>query len=456
AAVAPAARPAGTAIGYLLVDLATGRELAALNPDLPLVPASTAKLATAVVALDVLGPGHRFRTELLAGGAVRGGVLHGDLILTGGGDPALDVADLLGLAVRLRASGVHRVAGRLLVDDTALPRLTEIAPSQPPEAAYNPGLGALSLAFNRVRVAWRGGPAGAPATLPPLAEARLEAAPPARLPPGGVELEGAGDGAVLWRVADGGGGGRRRELALPVKDPGLHAGHVFRRLALGQGVELGPPRRGPAPPGAHALAVHEGAPLDHLVRDMLVYSNNVMAELIGLAAAARLGGGAPPDLAAAGALLLAHLGRLMPAVDWRGAALGNGSGLDGAARLTPRQLAAILRYGWRREALPALLPGGGWSGTLAGRFVDGDAALRVWAKTGSLHYGGALAGYLFPAGGRPAVFATLVADPGARAAYDGLGRPDAAAEAAAHAWNARARALQDELVGGWLEPPPAS
>ena len=53
-----------------MLDLATGAELAARNPDLPLIPASTTKLATALVALDVLGPEHRYRTELLGRGRV--------------------------------------------------------------------------------------------------------------------------------------------------------------------------------------------------------------------------------------------------------------------------------------------------------------------------------------------------------------------------------------------------
>jgi D-alanyl-D-alanine carboxypeptidase/D-alanyl-D-alanine-endopeptidase (penicillin-binding protein 4) len=442
----------GTEVGYLLVDLESGLELAALNPDLPLIPASTVKLATAVVALDVLGPEHRFRTELLADGPVRGGVLEGDLILKGGGDPALDVADLLGLAVRLETSGIRRVEGRLVIDDTAIPRLSEIDPTQPAEAAYNPGIGALSVAFNRVRVSWRGGEEVEVATLPPLDEALFQAIAPSRLPPGGVELAGGEGDAVVWRIAD---RGRRHESTLPVKDPGLHAGNVFRRLALAQGIELPAPQRGTAPPDAQLLAIHESPPLRHLLRDMLLYSNNMMAEVIGLQAAARLGD-ASSGLDAAGALLLAHLARLMPEVDWRSALLTNGSGLDAAARLTPRQLAAIARYGWRTDALAALLPGGGWSGTLANRFDDPRHALRVWAKTGSVNYGSSLAGYLFTASGRPAVFVTMVSDIGARAEYDAVRRPGPRAQARARAWNARARALQDDLVETWLEPMLAS
>jgi D-alanyl-D-alanine carboxypeptidase/D-alanyl-D-alanine-endopeptidase (penicillin-binding protein 4) len=161
-------------------------------------------------------------------------------------------------------------------------------------------------------------------------------------------------------------------------------GHLFRRLALAQGIGLRYPQRGTAPADAKLLAVHESAALRHLLRDMLVYSNNMMAETIGLSAAARLGD-ASGGLHAAGALLLGHLAYLMPEVDWRGAALGNHSGLDATARLTPRQLAAIARYGWATDALPALLPGGGWSGTLSGRFTRTDEALRVWAKTGTLN-----------------------------------------------------------------------
>jgi serine-type D-Ala-D-Ala carboxypeptidase/endopeptidase (penicillin-binding protein 4) len=449
AAARVAKRPAGTEVGYLLLDIETGQVLAELNADLPLIPASTAKLATAVVALDVLGAEHRYRTELLADGVIEHGVLHGDLILRGTGDPALDLADLLELAVQLDNLGIFRVQGRFLIDDTAFPVLSEIDPHQPAEAAYNPGIGPLSVAFNRVRVAWRGGTE--PITLPPLEEATFVATSPSLLPRGGVGLGTLDEEAVVWQVAD---RGRRRMASLPVKDPGLHAGRVFRQFAQSQGIVLAAPERGEAPGTARLLALHQSPPLRNLLRDMLVYSNNMMAEMIGLAAAQRLTNQPLDGLDAAGGLLVQHLGRLLPEVDWSGATLGNHSGLDSKARLTPRQLAAIARYGWRADALPALLPGGGWSGTLADRFDGPDQSLRVWAKTGTMNYGSALAGYLFPSTDRPAVFATMVSDIGAREAYDA--RPRRAAEIAAGTWHARARALQDGLVEVWLKPLPTS
>jgi D-alanyl-D-alanine carboxypeptidase/D-alanyl-D-alanine-endopeptidase (penicillin-binding protein 4) len=104
-----------------------------------------------------------------------------------------------------------------------------------------------------------------------------------------------------------------------------------------------------------------------------------------------------------------------------------------------------------------LLPGGGWSGTLTRRFTGTGQALRVWAKTGTLNYGSALAGYLFPMTDRPAVFVTMVADTGKRDAYNALlPYPGPSAQGAAGAWLERARALQDALVGSWLQPMPIS
>jgi D-alanyl-D-alanine carboxypeptidase/D-alanyl-D-alanine-endopeptidase (penicillin-binding protein 4) len=289
-------------------------------------------------------------------------------------------------------------------------------------------------------------------TVPPLAEAHFEGAPPGLLPRGGVGLHQVDDEAVIWRVAD---RGRRRSASLPVKDPGLHAGRVFRQFARTNGIQLGLPERGKAPDDARVLALHNSVPLRDLLGDMLVYSNNMMAEMIGLAVAQRLSD-EPADLEAAAALLLEQLGRLMPDVDWSGAMLGNYSGLDAEARLTPRQLAAIARYGWHNDTLAALLPGGGWSGTLSNRFDAPDETLRVWAKTGTMNYGSALTGYLFPSTDRPAVFATMVSDIGAREVYDAQPRPRGVAETAAATWNARARALQDGLVDVWLQPLPTS
>jgi serine-type D-Ala-D-Ala carboxypeptidase/endopeptidase (penicillin-binding protein 4) len=82
-------------------------------------PASNEKLALTYAALVVLGPSFRMRTELLGEGhLLDGSVWHGDLILRGYGDPTLDRTGLLELARRLRATGLRRVTGSLIADET--------------------------------------------------------------------------------------------------------------------------------------------------------------------------------------------------------------------------------------------------------------------------------------------------------------------------------------------------
>ncbi|MEO1000755.1 MAG: D-alanyl-D-alanine carboxypeptidase, partial [Pseudomonadota bacterium] len=141
---------------FALADAGTGELLDVHQPDIARPPASVIKAVTALYALDRLGPAHRFATRLLATGPVAGGVLEGDLVLAGGGDPALDTDALAALRADLLAAGIRRVAGRFLIDESLQPLITQIDPEQPPHVGYNPSVGALNLNFNRVFFEWSG------------------------------------------------------------------------------------------------------------------------------------------------------------------------------------------------------------------------------------------------------------------------------------------------------------
>lgn len=441
--------PTGAEAGFVVIDLERGTTIADHNAERFLLPASTVKLATALVALDVLGPDHRYRTELRTNGTVDAGLLRGDLILRGGGDPLLDIADLITLAKSLKNRGVREITGRFLIDDTLLPRFTEIASSQPLEASYNPSIGALSLAFNRVHLSWENKDEPVVATVPVLDEAWFEHAARDTLPPSGIQLKQSEQGRILWQLADR--GSRRSKRSLPVKDPGLHAGRVFADMAAMHGIDLPSPVRAALPSEYRVIAVHESRPLRDLVRDMLRYSNNLMAELIGLSVARQT----TPELEsleASADILVGHLERLLPKVDWSKTVLDNHSGLNSQARLTPAQLTAILRLGWEKDSLVDLLPISGWSGTLARRFTGQDEALRIWAKTGSINYADTLAGFLLSPSHGPAVFAIMIADFDARAAYDTLPRRTRVSEMGAARWHQDVRAIVDQIVESWLLP----
>ena len=124
----------------------------------------------------------------------------------------------------------------------------------------------------------------------------------------------------------------------------------------------------------------------------------------------------------------------------------NHSGLDPAARATPDQLLAILELAETSHGIIALLPAAGWSGSLQSRLRSPDAALRVWAKTGSLDFASSLVGYVLQPNGRPLRLALSITDETGRQARDAVEVPGPAMRRSIDAFTTRARDLRDDLV----------
>lgn len=422
------------ATGFALVDLDSGALLESAAPDTPRPPASVQKLVTALYAHQALGPDYRFATRLLASGPLVDGRLAGDLVLAGGGDPVLDTDRLGALAAALRAGGVAAVEGRFLVAEGALPVAPAIDGAQPADAAYDPGVAGINLDFNRVFASWK--PGGA---------ALGFRAPGAR---GAVEvtgIRGAATDAALpsRRVTEAGevwalpraGMRRAGSLWLPVAGAGRYAGEVFRGLAGQRGVVLPQPEVVAAGPAGGVLAVTLSPPLATVLRDMLRFSTNLTAEVVGLRAS-QSRGEAPADLAQSAAAMTAWAGSLGLAP----AHLVNHSGLSGAARVSPAALVRFLRAA-DATPLPDLLP--------VRPLVDDDGdpvpgGVTVRAKTGTLDFVSGLAGYIL--GKRRLAFAILVADLDRRAS---LGPGERASPPGGAAWTARARRQERQLVARW-------
>jgi D-alanyl-D-alanine carboxypeptidase/D-alanyl-D-alanine-endopeptidase (penicillin-binding protein 4) len=425
-------------VSFAIADVRSGEVLEVLRPLLRQPPASTAKALTALYALDRLGPDHRFVTRLVATGPLRNGRIEGDLMLVGGGDPTLDTDGLGRLAALLKDAGVHEVDGRFALLTDALPLVAEIDPDQPPHVAYNPAVSALNLNFNRVYFEWVRRAQGyevkmdarSAAFSPRVSTARMKVVDRA-LP---VYTYNRGDGVDEWTVARralGGGGARW----LPVRRPDLYAAEVFQTLARSHGIVLDAPEPLAALPDATAeLARHESAPLAVILRSMLRYSTNLTAEVVGLAASAERG--AVPETLADSA------GRMN---DWiagelggREPALVDHSGLSGESRIAAVDMVQTLLHVGRTAPLAPLLkpfP------------VEGAAVpLSVSAKTGTLNFVSALAGYLTAPSGRELAFAILTSD---------LVRRDALSEAererppGGRAWAGRSRTLQRKLLANW-------
>ena len=105
----------GAALGFCLID-AAGAVVVDVNAQTALIPASTLKTVTTSTALQRLGPDFRFSTKVLSTAPIVDGVLDGDILIIGEGDPLLALEDIRGWAATLREQGLMEVKGRVIGD----------------------------------------------------------------------------------------------------------------------------------------------------------------------------------------------------------------------------------------------------------------------------------------------------------------------------------------------------
>ncbi len=431
-------------VGCVVADARSGTVLETHNPLLQMPPASVTKAVTAGYALDALGADAVLETRLMATGPVSGGKVQGDLVLVGGGDPMLDTDALADMAIRLKAAGVRGVTGRFLVYGGALPYQRQIDPGQPDHLGYNPAVGGLNLNFNRVHFEWKPVNGAYQVAMDARSDHYRPAVQMARmkvvdrdLPVYTYEQARGVDKWTVARSALGRGGSRW----LPVRRPDLYAGEVFRALAAAQGVSLPAPeatRKGPA--NGTVLVRHASPPLSTVVRAMLKYSNNLVAEALGLTASQARGARVSSLDGSArimGSWMKSELGAKRPRFK-------DHSGLSDASRVSASDMVkALVRagaggnlHGLMKE-IPAL--------DQHGEPLVGPAH-KVRAKTGTLNFVSSLAGYVTTRSGRPLAFAIFTGDLKRRAQ---IARADRERPQGARGWSRRSRGMQHQMITRW-------
>lgn len=375
-----AASPADTCLS-VAVD---GREVYSHDGEVPMIPASTLKLLTASAALDVLGPEHRFTTRAVAGAEASNGLIDGDLVLVGGGDPLLTTdlnrlarrigddlhpTSLEQLADQVAASGVRLIAGRVVGDESRYDavRTVDAWPERYVTQNQSGPLSALTVDDGY-----------------------------------DVSLD-LDEGEVVRRRSD---------------DPARSAASTFSRLLTERGILVGgEPTTGTAPSGAVAVAAVDSAPLTDVIGELLITSDNQTAELLTKELGfAETGTGST----AAG---IEVIERHLADQGFTEADLADGSGLAPSNQVTCDELVEVLDLtGGIDGTLGRSLPVAGESGTLRNRFTDTPAVGRLRAKTGYLSDVTSLAGFVPLASGEVATFAYIangkVVDDAVRAPQD--------------------------------------
>jgi serine-type D-Ala-D-Ala carboxypeptidase/endopeptidase (penicillin-binding protein 4) len=405
----------GGQLGAALLDVGSGRLLARSGHELPLNPASNAKIPTAAAALDRLGPTYRYTTGLY--GRLQGGRVE-ELVLRGHGDPSFGLDDLWAMARALVNLGLKQVDGirvdQSRFDDEFVPPAFEQQPNE--WAAFRAPVSAVALERNTVTLNVVAQSAGEPARVwfdpPGFVDVRGGVRTAARgkgqnvlltLRPKGDRLEAVVGGHVASGLP-------RLRFVRRADDPRLMAGYVLRYVLGELGVKVTGGVRDGGSAQKSRLVFQRSEPISALVSRLGKQSDNFYAETILKTLGAESGG--EPATSASGAAAVEAWMRETDA--WTpGTRVTNGSGLFDANRISADSLTRVLRAGYRdpsiRPEFVAQLAVGGLDGTLRSRFKRHGKTRVVRAKTGTLARVVALSGYvLAPADRQPVAFSLLV------------------------------------------------
>ncbi|HET7322307.1 MAG TPA: D-alanyl-D-alanine carboxypeptidase/D-alanyl-D-alanine-endopeptidase, partial [Longimicrobiaceae bacterium] len=408
--------------GVLAWSVSQKEPLISINADQVFAPASNNKVFTSVWALSVLGPDYRFPTDLLITGPIRDGILEGDVVLRGSGDPAFGYPEftdddpmrpLRRMAQALKELGVRVVKGDVVGDpfifDTVL-----VGPEWPRDtgggaAAYAPGVSGLPFQRNLIAVKASPNPSGG--------HALLELDPPVSVVPLKNEVRTGGGRAWAARAPDGdtivvkgGVSGRAPHIyRIGVQHPALMTTDALRVALEQAGIQvMGRSRIDHTPKDATLAHRHFSIPLARMVHEMNHVSDNFFAEHIWKAAAAKTLGQGSYRTAGPASAIFFHRKAGVPFGELY---QFDGSGLSSNDRITPNAMVRTLLYANRAPFSDAfhasLAVAGEPDGTLKHMFRNSTAEDNLHGKTGYIDDVRTLSGYVRAKNGELIAFSFL-------------------------------------------------
>lgn len=412
--------------GVFVQSLDSGDEIYDHQGGQLMLPASAMKLLTLAVAAERLGWDYQYETELLASAPVVDGVLQGDLIVRGHGDPSINAEEEAGTpvfdrwAVSLREHGINAVSGRIIGDDNLV---EEASPGygwtwDDLPHGYATPTGALLHRNNVVRLTVHSGSVAGEDTLvevsPPSSGLRVVNRVDTDMPDAEAELtlHRGPDGTVEIRggiPASSSPISRTAAIANPtvffVRDLKRSLEEAGIQVS-GDAVDVDDIRGRLIDGSLRPLARHDSPPLSTLATTLMQTSHNLYAETL----LSTLDQSRRTRTADAGRAVIREVleGWGIGSSD---AIVADGSGLSRYNYVTARALVSVLRHMHidprHASAFPHTLPIAGTSGTLATRFVGTASEGNVRAKTGSMTHVRALSGYVTAADGERLAFAVM-------------------------------------------------
>jgi len=413
------------AIGIAVIDVESGKVLSAADPQKSLIPASLMKVVTTATALDVLGESYRFTTELCYTGTLENGVLTGDVLIIGGGDPslgggrpsgALRLTELLDRwADAIQAAGITKIQGNIIGEESLDPGAEPSPYWQWNDIGnyYGAGAGALMINENKYtlklqRTANVGGKPKILAYDPDPGQLRWINSLLSGAANSGDQSYIFGAPGTMDRVIQGtipaGKGVFKVKGSLP--HPARHAADWLAEALEDRGIEITGDAIAATRPDAKSLAtsldIFDSPTLKELVKQTNFKSVNLFAESFFNALGRHWG--VQNDPAEVGERIVAHW--KSRGLDTKGWEQFDGSGLTMRNMITPLQLTQLLQLVAETE-VPGSLPKVGKEGTVRGVLRNQTAAARIRAKSGTLARSKGFCGYAETSEGRQIAFTVI-------------------------------------------------
>lgn len=278
---------AAAAVGFCLIDN-KGSNVLESNAQTAFIPASSLKTLTTATALEILGPEFHFTTELKSTAPLKDGIIDGDIVIIGGGDPMLALTDLKAWATDLKQRGLLKIQGRVRVDSSVFPgsiygdfwNWGDIG------NGYGSGVAGLNLEHNRIKIRFRpsatvGEPAEFIATLPEVPGLTWKnevATAPAGSGDNVVIHGGEGTSIIHLRgtvpISKG-----LFQVTGAVPDPAKFAAYHLQKALEAEGIQISEQKREPTEP-MHALLQHTSPPLLDIVTSIHATSDNHETECV--------------------------------------------------------------------------------------------------------------------------------------------------------------------------------
>jgi len=394
-----------------------GRELAALNESKTRTPASVIKVLSTYAAVLKFGFDYRWPTQFYTVGALKNGVLNGDLIVKGFGDPTLSSKDLIGIVANIKAKGIRKITGNIVIDRTYFAVGTKnnsgfdkniYSPynAMPDAMMFNERISTICVTPNKNDVHKK------------IVDdsyriknnlQRVNKPCKGRYSWPGLKIDNSSAIPEVWLKGKISKKCGKRDICKVITKPYKSFYYALKDALKKEGIAVsGRMRLYKVPSNANILFTHYSRSLEKIISKTAKKSNNLYARHLLLLLGAKMYGA--PSTLAKGSKAVEYILRSKGALGQGTLKIDNGSGLSRTSKLSAKLLAqmydnAYSRYGTRWMKTLSIA---GVDGTIKRRFRGTVVRNRAWMKTGTLNRVKNIGGYVKSKSGRTYTVVILV------------------------------------------------